>query len=467
MTSQPSTESVLAEPSSILPLARTDLACYALAMCPDYRLANHHRVLIEKLEAVERGEINRLMVFMPPRHGKSLTASCIFPAWNLGRNPKRSIIAASYGAELAEDFGRRVRNFMSDPLHQAIFPHCKLAADSAAQRRFDTTAGGSYFAVGRGGAVTGRGADLLLLDDVLKDAEEARSEAIRRSMHDWFQHVAYTRLAPGGALVLIQTRWHEDDLPGRLLREHADENWEVINMPAVAEVDDDFRKAGEALWPERFPLETLKAIRSAIGGAAWDSLYRQQPSVSEGAVFRREWWRFYREQPACRRVVRRVVQSWDTAFKSGAENDYSVCTTWGVTANAYYLLWLWRDRAEFPELTRRMTWLADQWKPTEILVEDRASGQSLIQELRHSTRLAITPIKVDKDKLSRAQSVTPLIEAGKVFLPESAPWLNDFIDELAAFPRGSHDDCVDSVTQALNYLRHEPEITVSVWPVRL
>jgi hypothetical protein len=363
------------DPNSILQLARADLACYALAMFPDFQVARHIRILVDKLEEVESGRTKRLMVFMPPRHGKSLTASCIFPAWFLGRNPRRSVITASYGAELAEDFGRRVRNFMSDPLHAAIFPECKLATDSAAQRRFDTTAGGSCYAVGRGGAVTGRGADLLLLDDLLKDSEEARSETIRRSMHDWFQHVAYTRLAPGGALVLIQTRWHQDDLPGRLLREHADENWQVIDMPAIAEVDDEFRKVGEALWPEKFPVEVLKSIRSAIGGAAWDSLYRLQPSASEGAVFKREWWRFFRDQPACKRIV----QSWDTAFKSGAENDYSVCTTWGVTESGYYLLWVWRDRVEFPELKRRMTWLADQWRPVQILVEDRASGQSLIQ----------------------------------------------------------------------------------------
>jgi len=451
------------DPNNVLPLARADLGCYAVALYPGFQLTRHHRVLIERLEEVESGKIKRVMVFMPPRHGKSLTASCLFPAWFLGRNPTKSVIAASYGADLAEDFGRRTRNLMGDPLHSAIFPECRLSADSAAQRRFDTTAGGSYYAVGRGGAVTGRGADLLLLDDLLKDSEEARSETIRRSMHDWLQHVAYTRLAPGGAIVIIQTRWHDDDLAGRLLREHANENWQVIDMPAIAEVDDEFRKVGEALWPEKFPVEVLKSIRSAIGGAAWDSLYRQQPSAAEGAVFKREWWRFFKEQPVCKRIV----QSWDTAFKAGAENDFSVCTTWGVTQSGYYLLWVWRDRVEFPELKRRMSWLADQWKPSQILIEDRASGQSLIQELRHSTRLPIIPIKVDTDKLARAQSVTPLIEAGRVFLPESAPWLNDFIDELAAFPKGTHDDCVDSVTQALNYLRHEPVDTVAWWPVRL
>ena len=197
---------------------------------------------------------------------------------------------------------------------------------------------------------------MLLLDDLLKDSEEARSETIRRSMHDWFQHVAYTRLAPGGAIVIVQTRWSADDLPGRLLREHADENWVQINMPAVCEVADDFRQVGQALWPERFSLETLKVIRSAVGGAAWDNLYRLQPSAAEGAIFQRAWWRFFREQPACRRII----QSWDTAFKSGAENDYSACTTWGVTENGYCLLWVWRDRVEFPELRKRMIWLAEQ-----------------------------------------------------------------------------------------------------------
>jgi predicted phage terminase large subunit-like protein len=452
-----------ADPNVILALARADLGCYAVAVHPGFQLARHHRVLVEQLERVENGATKRLMILMPPRHGKSLTASCIFPAWFLGRNPTKSVIAASYGADLAEDFGRRVRNLMSDPLHTAIFPGSRLSGDSAAQRRFDTTAGGSYYAVGRGGAVTGRGADLLLLDDLLKDSEEARSDAIRRSMHDWFQHVAYTRLAPGGALVLIQTRWHADDLAGRLLREHASENWQVINMPALAESDDDLRKAGEALWPERFSLETLKMIRTAVGSSAWASLYQQQPSAAEGQVFKREWWRFFREQPACKRIV----QSWDTAFKTGAENDYSVCTTWGVADNGYYLLWLWRDRVEFPELKKRMGLLAQQWRPQQILVEDQASGQSLIQELRFSTCLPIIPIKADRDKMARAQSVTPLIEAGRVFLPESAPWLNDYLDEMAGFPAAVHDDAVDSTTQALNYVRHQPVQEIMFFQVQL
>jgi predicted phage terminase large subunit-like protein len=442
----------------VLELARQDLACYAMAQWPGFELAPHHRLIVTKLEAVEREEIRRLMIFMPPRHGKSLLASQIFPAYYLGLHPDRQIICASYGQELADDFGRKVRNMVSDPIHRAIFPEFRLADDSASMRRFDTTAGGSYFAVGRGGPITGRGADLLLIDDPLKDAEEARSEVTRRMLHEWYSSVAYTRLQPGGGIVLISTRWHEDDLAGRLLRELGGEDWHVLSLPAIAEVDESFRRAGEALWPEKFPLEVLERIRRDVGGPTFASLYQQRPAAAEGAVFNRGWWGFYRELPACKRIV----QSWDTAFKSGSENDYSVCTTWGVSGNGYYLLSLWRGRVDFPELKRVVGSLAKEWKPNAILVEDKASGQSLIQELRYQTALPIISISVDRDKMARAQAITPLIEAGKVFLPESAPWLDAYVDELAAFPTGAHDDDVDSTTQALNYLRHQQEHTVVI-----
>lgn len=198
-----------------------------------------------------------------------------------------------------------------------------------------------------------------------------------------------------------------------------------------------------------------------VGGAAWASLYQQRPAAAEGAIFKREWWRYFREHE--RPVVRRIVQSWDPAFKTGAENDFSVCTTWGMGDNGYYLLGCWRDRVEFPELKRRIICLAELWNPNQILVEDSASGQCLIQELRYASALPIIPIKVDKDKRARAEAITPLIEAGKVFVPESAPWLNDYIDELAAFPTGAHDDAVDATTQALSYLRHQQGHTVAIY----
>ena len=268
---------------------------------------------------------------MPPRHGKSVITSSIFPAWYLGRHPERHVIFATYGQEFSDDFGRRVRNFIADPAHRAIFPNCSLSEDSTAAHRFNTTAGGAYFAVGRGGSITGRGAHLLLIDDPIKDHEEANSETIRKALHEWYASVAYTRLTPDGAIIIIQTRWHEDDLAGWLLREHASENWDVLSLPAIAEQDESFRKEGEALWPETYPVDTLNRIREAVGGAAWASLYQQRPAAAEGAIFKRTWWRSYRQPPE----FSQIVQSWDTAFKKGADNCFSVCTTWGSAENGY------------------------------------------------------------------------------------------------------------------------------------
>lgn len=435
-------------------LTHEDLACYSIALSPQFELARHHELIVSRLEALERGEVSRLMISMPPRHGKSLLTSTIFPAWYLGRHPDRSVIFVTYGQELSDDFGRKVRNLISEPAHRAIFPSCRLSGDSTAAHRFNIMPGGAYFAVGRGGPITGRGAHLLIIDDPLKDYQEASSEATRTALHDWFTSVAYTRLAPGGAIVLVQTRWHEDDLAGRLLTRNENESWEVLSLPAISECVESFRRQGEALWPDRFPLAELEKIRRAIGDRAFVSLYQQRPAAAEGAIFKRDWWRFYSSPIAISWT--RIVQSWDTAFKTGRENDFSVCTTWGVSENGYYLLHLWRERVEFPELKRVVTSLAEQWKPTAILVEDKASGQSLLQELRLSTALPIVPVRVDSDKQTRAQAVTPLMEAGRVFIPESVSWAKDFVEEMACFPNGIHDDVVDSTTQALNYLRVQP-----------
>jgi predicted phage terminase large subunit-like protein len=437
-----------------LALAHQDLACYATALSPQFQLAGHHELIVSRLEAIERGEISRLMISMPPRHGKSLLTSTNYPAWYLGRHPDRSVIFATYGQELSDDFGRRVRNLIADPAHQAIFPNCKLSGDSAAAHRFNINRGGAYFAVGRGGPITGRGAHLLIIDDPLKDYQEASSETTRKALYDWFTSVAYTRLAPGGAIVLVQTRWNEDDLAGRLLRSNDSERWEVLSLPAVAESDESFRRQGEALWPDRFPLPDLDSIRRVIGERAFVSLYQQRPTAAEGAIFKRDWWRFYSSPITVSWT--RIVQSWDTAYKTGTENDFSVCTTWGVSETGYYLLHVWRERVEFPELKRVVASLAEQWMPNAILVEDKASGQSLLQELKISTALPIITVKVDSDKQTRAQAVTPLMESGRVFIPESASWVRDFVEEMAAFPNGIHDDIVDSTTQALNYLREKP-----------
>jgi hypothetical protein len=320
------------ESQQILALAGGDLACYAAALWPLFSLAPHHKLIISKLEAVERGEIPRLMIFMPPRHGKSLITSTIFPAWYLGRNPDRNVIFATYGQALSDDYGRQVRNLLSDPLHETIFSAGKLSENCAAAHRFNTIQGGSYFAVGRDGPITGRGADLLILDDLLKGSSEANSEIIRRRQHDWYSSVARTRLAPGGSIVLTGTRWHQDDLAGRLLSSSSGEHWDVLSLSAIAEQDESFRRKGEALWPERYPLPVLEKTKAEIGDPAFVSLYQQRPSAVEGAIFKINWWQFYR--PPAVGPFSRTIQSWDTGFKTGQENDYSVCTTWGVTENA-------------------------------------------------------------------------------------------------------------------------------------
>ena len=312
------TQEITAPSHQLFALAHEDLACYAILQFPSFELARHHELIVSKLEAVEREEISRLMIFLPPRHGKSLIASTLFPAWYLGRHPDHHVIFATYGQELSDDFGRRVRNSIVDQVHEAVFPNCRLSDDSSAAHRFNTTKGGAYYAVGRGGPITGRGAHLLLIDDPIKDREEANSETIRKSLHEWFASVAYTRLTPKGAVIVIQTRWHEDDLAGWLLREHGSENWDVLSLPALAEHDESFRREGEALWPERFPLEDLNRKRQLVGGAAWASLYQQRPAAAEGAIFKRGWWRSYRELPQ----FSQVVQSWDTAFKKGAESSF-------------------------------------------------------------------------------------------------------------------------------------------------
>ena len=435
-------------------LARHGLASFATLVYRRFELTAHLRMVIRQLERIERGEIDRLMLFLPPRHGKSLITSQIFPAWYLGRHPDRSVIASSYGQELASDFGRKVRNTMAEQLFESVFPQARISPDSTAAHRFATLSGGNYFAVGAGGPITGRGADLLLIYDPIKSAEQAYSASERKSLQSWFEHVGYTRLQPGGAIVLIQTRWHQDDLAGWLLREHANDGWEVVSLPAIAERDEGWRGEGTALWPKRFSLTRLSQIRAAIGGSAWASLYQQRPAAAEGAIFKRHWWRYW-NAPMLPPRFEQVLISLDTAFKSGAANDYSAAVVLGVANNGFFILDVWRDRVEFPALERMVVALAERWRPERILIEDKASGMSLLQALRLNSRLPLTPIRIDADKVSRAHSCSPSVEAGNVLLPEAAPWLADFLDEVSTFPAGAHDDQVDALSQVLNFVRAE------------
>jgi predicted phage terminase large subunit-like protein len=449
---------VTGDPREALGLARQDLGAFAAAVFPGFQFPAHLRLLADELEEVERGQLRRLVLTLPPRHGKSLLASTIFPAWYLGRDPSRSVIFATYSEELSTDFGRRVRNVAADPIFRVVFPEARISPDAASVHRFALTAGGTYYATGRGGAITGRGADLLLLDDLVKDAEEARSEAVRTSVREFFERVAFTRLQPGGAVVLIGTRWNLDDLIGVVLEERAGERWRVVNLPALAVEDEPpplSRRAGDPLWPERFPAAVLSEIRAVLGSAAFETLYQGNPVAAEGQMFRRDWWRFY--DPARPSRFSRVTLSLDTAFQAKQTADYSAATVWGETEAGFLLLDAWRGRVEFPELKRRVVALAETWSPHAVLIEDKASGQSLVQELKSGTRLPVLPVKVTGDKIARAAAATPTVEAGRVYLPSGVPWLDDFLAELSSFPAGKHDDFVDTVTQFIGWARGKPK----------
>jgi predicted phage terminase large subunit-like protein len=405
---------------------------------------------------------------MPPRHGKSELVSLRFPCWYLGRHPKANIVQSGYGISIALTHSRRARDIFVQPEMTRLFPAVRFRPERAGQEsvipekqaahEWGTKQGGSYYAVGVGGGLTGRGFEIGIIDDPIKDAEEAASQTIRDKVWEWYVTVFRTRANPGAAIILVMTRWHKDDLAGRLLEQSrcdpTADQWEVLHLKALTEQPDGSVKA---LWPERYPVEELEKIRSSqcnprtpgAGARAFAALYQGDPVAAEGNIIKREWWQYYRERPA----FSRIIHSLDTAFKVKKENDYSVCTVWGEAQNGYYLLDVWRARVEFPELKRASIGLYERDHPCAFLVEDKASGQSLIQELKRDTRLPVLPIKVDADKVARANAVAPLIEAGKVFLPESAPWIYDFIEELSAFPAGEHDDQVDSTTQALNWMR--------------
>lgn len=446
--------------------ARRNLIPFCQYTFPEYQDADHIVALAEALEAIERGEIKRLIVIIPPRHGKSEIISLRFPCWYMARHPEDYIVQAGYAESIALTHSRQGRDIFISPQMTRLFPHIRhrperpgqevIRPERQAAHEWGTKQGGSYYAVGIGGGLTGRGFNIGIIDDPVKDEEEAASQTIRDKVWDWYQKVFRTRAEPDAAIIIVMTRWHQQDLVGRLLKQAREDptadQWEVLHFPAV--------KEGQALWPGRYPIEVLRKIQSSIGSRAFESLYQGNPTVAEGQIIKREWWKYYRERPN----FLRIIHSWDTAFKSKTQNDYSVCTVWGEAQNGFYLLDVWRAKVEFPELKRAAIALDARDKPSAVPVEDKASGQSLIQELQRDTNIPVLPFKVDSDKVARAYAVTPLIEAGKVFLPESAPWLFDYIEELSAFPNAEYDDQVDSTTQALSFMRGkvEPEEAIIV-----
>ncbi len=422
-------------------------------MDPTYTRARHADLLIEHLEAVERGDIRRLMVFEPPRHSKTYHVSERFPAWATGRNPKVQGILASYGAELAERNSRVIRNLLRD--ERWPFPGVAVSDDSGAVNRWSTSAGGIWVAAGVGGAMTGFGADLLLIDDPVKGRAEADSETFRETAWSWYTEVARTRLMPGGKIVLCQTRWHEDDLAGRLLNSAGAANWTVLRLPALADEPDDplGRKTGESLWPEWFDTEALNEIKADLtteqGARAWQALYQQRPTADEGGQFKRAWFaERWDEEPKTNFRVMGV----DAAYKTGIMNDYSAIVVAGISGHNMPLLDVRQGRWEYPELKRAIIEAAEEWRPHAVVIEDTAAGQSVIQELRRTTQLPVIPIKVSASKEARAATVAPTCESGKVILPKHGSLVGALVDQLAAFPAGLHDDMVDAFVHAFGYL---------------
>lgn len=454
-----------ATPSAELLSGRDSLAEYARHHWPGFELAPHHKILIEHLERVERGEIRRLMIFMPPRHGKSTTSTQYFPAWYLGKHPDRSVISATYGQDLADDFGRKVRDALRSDIHQSIFPESRLIGDSNSIKRFNLSAGGSYYAVGRGGPITGRGAHLFLIDDPLKDAQEAASEVICRNLQEWYSAVAYTRLAPNGAIVLIQTRWAEMDLAGWLLKNHTEEGWVQLTLPAIAEEGDAFRKPGEPLW-SRFAQEYPR-IKRAVGSYVWNALYQQRPAPPEGSIIKRAWCgQFYKELP---QKLDWKAQSWDCTFKDTSSSDFVAGHIWAISGGEFWMLpYRVHDRLDMPATMAAIRGARGLHSDChEILIEDKANGPAVISMLRREIP-GIIAVEPQGGKEARLRAVSPLFEAGNVHLPDPtiAPWIDEVIQQWCSF-RGegsiAHDDDCDAMSQALIRLKERGAGLIGFW----
>ena len=433
-------------------------------------LAPHIEVIATKLEAVRRGEIKRLIVNLPPRHLKSHCVSVAFVAWLLGHDPAKHVICACYGQDLADELAGACRQVMRSPFYCNLFG-CLLAGRQAVND-FETVAGGRRLATSVGGVLTGRGADIIVLDDPQK-ADEALSETSRKATHTWFDNSLLSRLndKTKGAIIIVMQRLHQDDLVGHVLEQ---EDWDVLSLPAIAEVDQCHliqgpfgrrwfrRKTGDILHPARESAVSLANTRRAMSEFSFASQYQQNPMPLGGAIVKTEWLRFYElgEEPA---AFWTTLQSWDTANKSGELNDYSVCTTWGVFDEHFYLLDVSRKRLNFPDLKREAHRLAELYSADTILVEDKASGTQLIQDLKSEGLFPITPYKppAGADKIMRLHSQAAAFENGRVLLPKEATWLSDYLNEITGFPGSRYADQVDSTTQALDYMRSN--YSLSVW----
>lgn len=427
----------------------------------------HLEAIAYRLDQVVRGEIRRLIITLPPRSLKSICASVAFPAFVLGHNPSARLIAVSYSQDLTSKHARDCRLVMESGWYQQVFPGTRLDKRKNTEVEFETTARGYRLGTSVGGTLTGRGGDFIIIDDPTKPAD-AMSETKRATANEFFDTTLLSRLdsKTDGAIVIVMQRQHVDDLVGHVLEKGTE--WTILNLPAIADEpqaialgpDEVYRRAvGEVLHPEREPLSALMELKASMGSAAFSAQYQQQPVPREGNIVKREWFRAFSSPPASE-TGDQIVQSWDTASKVDPRNDYSACTTWLVRKNEYYLLNVLRARLDFPDLRRRILSHAMAFRARTVLIEDTGSGTALIQDLKHEGKIRPIGIKPKGEKIERLEGQSAVIEAGCVVLPESAPWKEEFIDEVIAFPGGRFDDQVDSLSQFLIWVTRRPTIRV-------
>ncbi len=422
--------------------ATENLIAFTEYTFPRYRTAEHHRTIASQLERIERGEIDRLMLLVPPRHGKSELASKRFPAWYLGRQAHKQFLSVSATADLAADFGREVRNIIGSAEYRAAFDTA-LAEDSQAKGKWHTSDGGVYYSLGIGGSVLGRGGDVILIDDPFGSMQDAQSELERKKVWDWYTGTAYNRLMPGGAIVVINHRMHEDDLCGRLLAQQAagGDKWEVVELPAL-------NGEGEALWPEAYPVKTLERIRRNSQARYWSALYQQRPAPEEGDYFKAEWLRPVDKLPS--RETLRIYGGSDYAVTSGG-GDYTVHAVVGVDADdRMYLLDLWRRQEASDKWVDAFCQLVKTWKPIGWAEEQgqiRAGVGPFLDKRQRETKAFVfrEQFPTRGDKSVRAQSIRGRMASSGLYVPEYAPWFPDLRSELLSFPAGKHDDQVDAL----------------------
>lgn len=436
--------------------SRSDFLTFVKKMWPAFIGGRHHKVMADAFERVANGELKRLIINMPPRHTKSEFASFLFPAWFLGRYPEKKIIQTAHTAELAVGFGRKVRNLISQEDFQSVFPGIELSSDSKAAGRWNTNKRGDYFAIGVGGAVTGKGADVLIIDDPHSEQEAALgayNPEVYEKVYEWYTSGPRQRLQPGGAIIIVMTRWSTRDLTGKIIKsvtqKEGVDDWEVIELPAIM-------PSGDPLWPEFWPLDQLESLRAELPVSKWSAQYQQDPTSEEGALIKREWWREWEKDspPPCEAII----QSWDTAFLKTQRADYSACTTWGVfywpdddgkSQPNLILLDAYKEKLEFPDLKRAAYDKYWEYEPDQMIVEAKAAGSPLIFELR-AMGIPVTEFTPSRgqDKIARVNAVSDLFASGVIWCPATR-WADEVIEECAAFPTGDHDDLVDSTTQAL------------------